>query len=522
MIPKITRGGKLTGFVMYAIGPGRFNEHTSPMVVAGHETVLAMVDKGKELTADDGLDIANILEHPRKAHGTEVTRPVKKWDEEQQKNIATGERKAAHMWQCSLSLDGSKEGPLTTEQWGDIAHDFMGRMGFIDPDGAKSSRWVAIHHGVNRNGNDHIHIIAQLVTEDGSKASTHNDFRRAQKACGELERKHGLWIVEGRAVGQGVSGDKRAEIEKAHREERPLPVRQELKRRLRAAVASSNSEAQFVQRVYSAGVLIRPRYASGGTSKVTGYSVALPPRSGENPIWYAPSKLDRNLGLTKVREQLGVPSGGDADAVPAWQEHHSAAPSSPHVYAITAERKEALFNGTASPNDVANALASAALKKELHQPAQITQLSNKVAQLSRIAVSTAMFSQMMKQTERKKDDREGWQAVLSQAARLSRVMARSRAYRNRPELAADVERISVTIDPPTAPLEQSQNAAVGVGRVGMTDVQKLMQANSPVGPKGVVRQNQMSPRQKPSRPGASDPHQLFERIRNRTERGEQR
>lgn len=520
MIPNITRGGKLPGFIMYAIGPGRFNEHTSPMMVAGHETVLAMVDKGKELTADDGLDIANILEHPRKAHGTEVTIPVKEWDEEQQKNVATGERKAAHMWQCSLSLDGSKEGPLTTEQWGDIADDFMERMGFIDPDGAKSSRWVAIHHGVNRNGNDHIHIIAQLVTEDGSKANVYRDQVRSQKVCGELERKYGLRIVEGRANGQGVSGDKRAEIEKAQREERPLPVRQELRRRLRAAVASSNSEAQFVQRVHSAGVLIRPRYAPGGTAKVTGYSVALPPRNGDKPIWYAPSKLDRNLGLTKVREQLGVPSGGDADAVPTWQKHHSAEPSAPHVYAITAERKDALFNGTASPNDVANALASAALKKEFHQPAEITQLSNRVAQLSRTAVSAAMFSQMMKQAERKKDDREGWQAVLSQAARLSRVMARSRAYRNRPELAASVERISVTIDPPSTPSQQPQKAAAGVGRAGLTDVQKLMKANSPAGPKGVGGRGQTPQRSKPTRTGASDPHQLYERIRNRTERGD--
>ena len=511
MIPKITRGGKLPGFIMYAIGPGRFNEHTSPMMVAGHETVLAMVDKGKELTADDGLDIANILEHPRKAHGTEVTRPVKEWDEEQQTNVATGERKAAHMWQCSLSLNGAKEGPLSKETWGQIADDFMDRMGFVDPDGAKSSRWVAIHHGVNRNGNDHIHIVAQLVTEDGSKANTHNDFRRAQKVCGELERKYGLKIVEGRANGQGVSGDKRAEIERAEREERPLPVRQELRRRLRASVASSRSESQFVQRVYSAGVLIRPRFAPGGTSKVTGYSVALPPREGESPIWYAPSKLDRNLGLAKVREQLGAPAGGDPSAVPVWQEHHAATPRSTHVYEITAERQEALFNGTATPHDVANVLASVALKKELHEPAEITELSSRVAQLNMTAVSAGLFAQMMKQAERKKDDdREGWQDVLRQAARLARVMAHSRAYQHRPELVATVDRISVTIAPPSTSTRTSE----------LNRVQKMLKANSPAGVKGIGGGRQVPHRATP--PGVSDSHQLYERIRNRTERGNER
>src|SRR5699024_10892339 len=126
------------------------------------------------------------LDQPRKAFGTKVTSPVKEGNEETGKRETVG-RKDSHVWHCSLSLR-SDEGKLTAAAWETIANEFATRMGFIDPDGAKSSRWVAIHHGASKNGNDHIHFVAQMVTEDGSKARTHNDFKRAQQICSELEK----------------------------------------------------------------------------------------------------------------------------------------------------------------------------------------------------------------------------------------------------------------------------------------------------------------------------------------------
>ena len=69
-------------------------------------------------------------------------------------------------------------------------------MGFVDIDGAKSSRWIAVHHGASKNGNDHIHLVVSMVREDGSKAGTHDDFHRAQVACRELEAEYGLPRLE--------------------------------------------------------------------------------------------------------------------------------------------------------------------------------------------------------------------------------------------------------------------------------------------------------------------------------------
>src|SRR5699024_8248216 len=120
-------------------------EHTNPHIVAGSDHVTVMVDSGVELSHDDALDIARTLDQPRKAFGTKVTSPVKEWNEDTGKRETVG-RKDSHVWHCSLSLR-SDEGKLTDAAWETIANEFATRMGFIDPDGAKSSRWVAIHHG---------------------------------------------------------------------------------------------------------------------------------------------------------------------------------------------------------------------------------------------------------------------------------------------------------------------------------------------------------------------------------------
>lgn len=53
-------------------------------------------------------------------------------------------------------------------------------------------RWVAVRHGVSGNGNDHFRVAVNLVREDGTKASVHHDFRRAQAAARGLEVRYGL------------------------------------------------------------------------------------------------------------------------------------------------------------------------------------------------------------------------------------------------------------------------------------------------------------------------------------------
>ena len=97
-----------------------------------------------------------------------------------------------------------------------IAQDFADRMGFTESmstvaSGKAACRWVAVRHGLSTNGNDHVHIAVSLVREDGTKASTHNDFMKAQQVCRDLERDFGLEQLESRDRGLGERGVKPAE-----------------------------------------------------------------------------------------------------------------------------------------------------------------------------------------------------------------------------------------------------------------------------------------------------------------------
>ena len=75
---------------------------------------------------------------------------------------------------------------------GDIANDFMDSMGSTERSGKARCRRVAVNHGTSENGNHHIHLAVSLVGDDGTKASTHGDYTRAQESCRELEVKYGL------------------------------------------------------------------------------------------------------------------------------------------------------------------------------------------------------------------------------------------------------------------------------------------------------------------------------------------
>lgn len=189
----MTRGSRIEGVMYYLASEGRANEHTEQHLVAGDPAIVAMYgyDVLDQATA---RQIAHDLDLPRQVFGTEVTRLATTTDP------ATGElikeRVAADVWHCSLSLRAD-EGQLTDEKWNAIATEFVRRMGFAGDDiGKANCRWVAVRHGLSKNGNDHVHVVVSLVREDGTKASVHRDFERTQTVSAELEREFGLQVFD--------------------------------------------------------------------------------------------------------------------------------------------------------------------------------------------------------------------------------------------------------------------------------------------------------------------------------------
>lgn len=335
MMPNVTRGDRMAGLVKYLVGEGRHNEHTEPHLVAGDQALMQWYDDA-ELNAESAGAIARHLDRPRTAMGVDVP--------------------GGHVWHVSLSLRAT-EAARTDQEWAAIAHDFVAGMGFDDNDGSKAPcRWVAIRHGVSRNGNDHIHLAVNLVREDGTKASTHNDFRRAQDVARALEVKYGLEQLESVSAERATRGyspaeqarveqtavriaqrkyeqhaakakdagpawgalDPRERHSRISAEIRLNAPRNELARTVRACASASEDEAEFVRRMRRSGLIVRPRFADGRTDVITGYSVAARPTDGGRPVWFGGGHLGRDLTLPRLRAGWPDTPTGATDAAAEW------------------------------------------------------------------------------------------------------------------------------------------------------------------------------------------------------------
>lgn len=314
MIPKITKGSRPFGILTYLVGPGRHNEHTDPHLVAGSPVLMAWFDDA-QLSTDSAVELAKEVDLNRRVMG---------FDSDMK-----------HVWQCSLSLRAD-EGELGDDKWHDVAQSFMDEMDFTEAGGKSPCTWMAIHHGQSRNGNDHIHIVASRVREDGTKWAEGNDFRRAQNACRRLERDFDLLQVSGNQSQRWLS---RPEHERAVAE-REEPSRFRMERVVRACAVSADSEAQFVRRMRRANLLVYPRFASGSDSVVTGFSVAERPAKGMKPLRIGGGRLAKDLTLTALRTRWddSVPSAVEAsDEWRAAKRNHRIVHSDPSVGRLDSE-----------------------------------------------------------------------------------------------------------------------------------------------------------------------------------------
>jgi hypothetical protein len=275
-------------------GPGRADEHSDQRVVAASENVV--VPWGTKLSRPAVADLGSQVDGPKTLFGTEVT--------------------GGHIWHLSLTNHASDRA-LSDEEWGRVVRAALDRLGFSSADGKAPCPWVAVRHGLSKGGHDHVHVALSLVRTDGTTASTWRSWTRLSEICAEAERSLGLTIVDGRQRG-GLPGASRAETEAATRCGRPEPERETLARTVRATAVLSRDEAEFVRRLSSGGVIARPRYAMGGTTEVVGYSVALRPAQGAQPIWFGGGKLGRDLALPALRVAWDRSADAQAEALEAW------------------------------------------------------------------------------------------------------------------------------------------------------------------------------------------------------------
>ncbi|MHC3460259.1 mobilization protein [Streptomyces flavovirens] len=279
MIPRIHKQGSSTrGLLNYLYGKGTREEHVDPHLVASFDSMAP--DPGRDPSATKE-DLQRLLDQPLHL-------------------LDEGQRPDQHVWHCSVRAAGTDR-ILNDEEWGDIARRIVAATG-IDPGGVDDAgcRWAAVRHA-----DDHIHIIATLVREDGRRPKHHRSGQRAQAAARLIEADYDLHRV---APGDGTAPKRptSAERHKAERQGHERTAREKLRETVRTASAGAASTDEFFDRLAADGLLIRKRIAPSGD--LLGYKVALPDdrNKDDEPVFYAGSTLAPDLSLPRIRERWAL------------------------------------------------------------------------------------------------------------------------------------------------------------------------------------------------------------------------
>ncbi|KPC62620.1 relaxase/mobilization nuclease domain-containing protein [Streptomyces chattanoogensis] len=302
MIPRVhKRGSRTIGLLAYLYGPGPHEEHIDPHLVAAWDSFAPDPGRDPQATYED---LQQLLDQPVEA-------------------LSPSRRPAKHVWH--LSVRAAPDDPiLTDEQWADIARRMVAATGIAPADDSAGCRWAAVRHA-----DDHIHIIATLVREDGRKPRLNNDAKGSQAEARLIEAEYGLKQLN---TGDGTAAKRptSAERHKAEREGRDLTPREELRETVRRAVAGAQGEEEFFGRLSAAGLLIHKRTAPSGD--LLGYKVALPDDRNEEdePVFYAGSTLSPDLSLPRIRERWSTDSeAGPRTETSSQRAAGAAAPSGP-------------------------------------------------------------------------------------------------------------------------------------------------------------------------------------------------
>ena len=283
MVPDISRGSKTYGLLAYLYGPGKHDEHVDPHIVASWDG----------FAPDPGRDPAATLKQLEAALDLRV-------------NQLGDRRPKRHVWHCPVSADPGDR-LLSDEEWAEVARRVVAAAGIAQPGDPDGCRWIAVRHDP-----EHIHIMATIVRGDLRQARLNGDAQRAQDECRQIEKDLSLKELN---PGDGTAAKRptSAEGHKAERLGRGEPVRLQLRDAVRRAVAGAADEAEFLERLKTAGLLVNLKIAPSGD--ILGYSVAHPDdRNAEGqPVYFGGSRLAPDLSLPRIRKRLGAGPGDPND-----------------------------------------------------------------------------------------------------------------------------------------------------------------------------------------------------------------
>jgi hypothetical protein len=284
MIGKVLRGNNARRLLYYLYGPGRANEHTDPHLVAGFSDPAELEPERRPDGSRDFRRLAGLLEQPMAAlAGPGYDKPV---------------------WHCAIrAAPGDRM--LSDAEWAQVAVGVMDRTGLAPSGDDLGVRWLTVRHAA-----DHIHLVATLARQDGTRPRIWNDFYRVREACLQAEQDLGLRATAP-ADRTAARRATRAETEQSARRGWDEPRRVTLRREVSTAAAGAGTEQEFFGRLQQAGVLVRLRHSTAGPGAVTGYAVGLSQHTarGGGVIWYGGGKLAADLTLPRLRARWTSPAG---------------------------------------------------------------------------------------------------------------------------------------------------------------------------------------------------------------------
>ncbi|MER5849332.1 mobilization protein [Streptomyces sp. NPDC002012] len=317
-------GANTRGLLAYLYGPGRHDEHNDPHVIAGF-ALLGMPDPGRDENATL-TQLARHLDEPVRLRNTEFGRKI-----------------TDHVWHCPVRA-APEDRQLSDSEWGDIAQRIVEAAGIAPAGDDLGCRWVAVRHA-----DDHIHILATTVREDGRRPRLHDSGVRIGDACRQIERDYGLRQLK-KGDRTAARRSTQAEMHKAERLGWDQTSREWLQDQIRAAIPHATNAEQLMAYLEAGDVLVKPR--RGPSGDLLGYAVGRPGdlnKDGEQ-IYHPGGKIAPDLSLPKLKARLEAsaseeyPSARRGKPTTPWDEAtdavdtlHSALADGTHVQAhITA------------------------------------------------------------------------------------------------------------------------------------------------------------------------------------------
>jgi hypothetical protein len=162
------------------------------------------------------------------------------------------------VFHCSLSA--APQDDISAERWLEIAGEFVKRMGY------ENSPWVAIRH--HDTAIDHVHIVASRIDNDGRYVPNHQEKRRSQAVCREIERDFDLRQLRSHSRRATPTRDDVAVFERTG----SVTVKARLQEHIDLAARDRPTMGLFVERLEAQGIEVRANIAA--TGHVSGISFA--------------------------------------------------------------------------------------------------------------------------------------------------------------------------------------------------------------------------------------------------------